>query len=139
VNPETKDSMIEAEIQHLLDVWTQSCNASWSALYGMAAARASGPWKDFLDQSAQHYRQIGESLLKVQAAGIDTTLRGPAYGMRLLAAAWGESFRWFAETAADTQFKSTEPTADLAVPRPDTRPERRGAGRAFARKRIADG
>jgi hypothetical protein len=108
MNPVTKCSMSEAEIQNLLDVWTQAGSKVWNAVYGMAAAHAPDPWRDFLERSAEPCQQIVESLLKVQAAGVGTALRAldPVNGMQQFVAAWGEGFRRFAETAVDAQSKS---------------------------------
>ena len=122
MNAKTKGSMTEVEIQYLLDGWIQARRKVWDALFGLATANAPAPLHEFLERSAGSYEQIVESLLKVQAAGVNTALRafGPINAMQQLMTTWGEGMQHLAETVVDAQRKSGEAwsaaTAEMSSP-----------------------
>jgi hypothetical protein len=103
MNPKTKDSITEAEIQNLLDGWIQARRKVWDAWFGLATAKVPAPWHEFLEQSVTSYEQMLESLLKAQAAGVSTALR--AFGPLNT---WAEGIQRLAETMVDTQRKIGE-------------------------------
>jgi hypothetical protein len=107
---EGKDSMIEGEIQTLLDDWIRARRRVWDTLFGLVNANTPDPLKKIVEQTTGLYEQMVASMLEAQAAALSTTLRafGPANSLEQAAAAWGEGMRRMVETAAETQSKTGE-------------------------------
>ena len=82
----TKDAMTQTEISSLLDQgeidsvidgWIQARRKVWDALFGLTTANIPAPWHEFVTWSAGSYKQVVESLLMAQAAGLSYGLQLP--------------------------------------------------------------
>jgi len=97
----TEREIHDADTRYLLDQWVHSRKEIWNGLYDLAAACTPQPWRNLLDQSADRFDQMVESVLKVQAVGVDIALR-PVQWIPFFAF-WSEGARSFLKTAANAQ------------------------------------